>query len=42
MISAGKDNKYGFPSPEVINRAKALKIKVENLIEGESCEILIK
>jgi competence protein ComEC len=42
VISAGKDNKYGFPSPEVINRAKALKIKVENLIEGESCEILIK
>ncbi|HKK54182.1 MAG TPA: MBL fold metallo-hydrolase [Patescibacteria group bacterium] len=42
VISAGKDNKYGLPSPEVISRAKALKIKVENLIEGKSYEILIK
>jgi competence protein ComEC len=42
VISAGKDNKYGLPSPEVISRAKRLNIKVENLIYGASHEILIK
>lgn len=42
VISAGKDNKYGHPSPEVLKRAKALNIKIENLINSKSYEILIK
>jgi competence protein ComEC len=42
VISAGKGNKYGLPSPELIRRAKDLNIEVINLINRESYEILIK
>jgi competence protein ComEC len=42
VISAGKDNKYGLPSPEVIFRAEKLNISVELLSEQGSYEILIK
>lgn len=41
VISAGKDNKHGLPSPEAINRAKALRIEVQSLVEGKSYEVLI-
>jgi competence protein ComEC len=41
VISAGKDNKFGLPSVKLINRAKALNIEVENLINSTSYEVFI-
>ena len=33
VVSAGKNNRYGHPNPEVITRVKALGIKIENTTE---------
>jgi len=42
VVSSGKGNKYGFPAPELMSRAKNLEIEVVDLSETGSHELLIE